>query len=165
MGELWREDKAGKEVLASVTPTRIRSRPNQAGERRHRCQLGRVILMMGILRIFVPADRTGVNEKKLTYEGIQGLLENVAMGIEEKQAEMREMDQILSTKRMEQIELEKTIRRRQTLLDLKLREIEEVMLKLAALGWGSVTSILVITAKAWTIKPPSKGADVSTSMG
>jgi hypothetical protein len=33
------------------------------------------------------------------------------MGIEEKQAEMREMDRSLSTKRMELIELEKNIRR------------------------------------------------------
>ncbi len=39
---------------------------------------------------------------------------SVVMGIEEKQAEMREMDQNLSAKRMELIELEKTIRRRQT---------------------------------------------------
>jgi hypothetical protein len=36
---------------------------------------------------------------------------------------------------------------------------------LAALGWGDVTSILVVTAKAWTTKPPSKGADVSNSTG
>jgi SUMO ligase MMS21 Smc5/6 complex component len=36
------------------------------------------------------------------------------MGIEKKQAEMREMDQNLSAKRMELIELEKTIWRRQT---------------------------------------------------
>jgi hypothetical protein len=35
----------------------------------------------------MPADGTEVKEKKLAYEGIQGLLENVAMGIEEKQAE------------------------------------------------------------------------------
>jgi hypothetical protein len=34
---------------------------------------------------------------------------------------------------------------------------------LAALGWGGVTSILVVTAKAWTTKPPSKVADESTS--
>jgi hypothetical protein len=36
---------------------------------------------------------------------------------------------------------------------------------LAALGWGGVTSTLVVTARAWMTKPPSKGADVSTSMG
>jgi hypothetical protein len=34
--------------------------------------------MMGILGHFVPADRTEVKEKRLAYEGIQGLLENVA---------------------------------------------------------------------------------------
>jgi hypothetical protein len=115
----------GKEAQASVTPTRVRNRPNQVSERRHRCQPGRMILIMGILGIFVPADGTGVNKKKLAYQGIQGLLENVVIGIEEKQAEMREMDQILSTKRMEL-----TIRRRQTLLDLTSREIEEGMLRL-----------------------------------
>jgi hypothetical protein len=58
------------------------------------------------------------------------LLENVAMGIEEKQAEMQEMDLSLSTKRAELIEQEKTIRRRQKLLDLTSREIEEGKLKL-----------------------------------
>ncbi len=69
------------------------------------------------------------DEKKLAYDGLQGLLENVAMGIEEKQAEMLEMDLSLSIKRAELIELEKTIRRRQKLLDLTSREIEEGMLK------------------------------------
>ncbi len=33
------------------------------------------------------------------------------------------------------------------------------------LGWGGVTSILVIMAKVWTAKTPSKGTDVSTSTG
>jgi hypothetical protein len=36
---------------------------------------------------------------------------------------------------------------------------------LAMLGWGGITSILVVTAKAWTTKLPSKGMDVSTSTG
>jgi hypothetical protein len=52
------------------------------------------------------------------------------MGIEEKQVEMREMDQSLPTKRMKLIELEKTIQRRKMLLDLTSREIEEGMLRL-----------------------------------
>jgi hypothetical protein len=52
------------------------------------------------------------------------------MEIEVKQADMREMDQSLSTKRMELIELEKTIQRRKMLLDLTSREIEEGMLRL-----------------------------------
>jgi hypothetical protein len=137
------------------------------------------------------------------------------MGIEEKQMEMREMDRSLSAKRMELIELEKTVWRRQMLLDLTSREIEEGMLKLkeekekmevekvqreepanctvvmtapeklvagearipglqvmgvftlfgvlAALVWGGVTSILVVTPRAWTIKPPSEAIDASTS--
>jgi hypothetical protein len=79
--------------------------------------------MMGILGIFVPVDGTEASEKKLAYVGIQELLENVAMGIEEKETEMREMDLSLSAKKAELIELEKTIRRRQKLLDLTSRVI------------------------------------------
>jgi chromosome segregation ATPase len=86
--------------------------------------------MMGILVIFVPVNGAKAEEKKAAYYGLKGLLENLAMGIDEKQAEMREMDLSLSAKRAELIELEKTIRRRQKLLDLTSREIEEGMLKL-----------------------------------
>jgi hypothetical protein len=86
--------------------------------------------MMGILSIFVPVDGAEASEKKLAFVGIQGLLENMAMGIEEKQTVMREMDLSLSVKKAELIELEKTIWRRQKLLDLTSREIEEGMLKL-----------------------------------
>jgi chromosome segregation ATPase len=52
------------------------------------------------------------------------------MGIKEKQAEMKEMDASLSTKRTELMELEKTIRQRQKLLDLTSREIKDGILKL-----------------------------------
>jgi hypothetical protein len=128
---------------------------------------------------------------------------------------MREMDRSLSVKRTELIEREKTIRRRQMLLDLTSREIEEGMLKLkeekekmkeekdqreeptnctetitvpeklaaeragilglqvigvftlcsllSALGWGGVTSTLIIAATACTTKPPSEASDASTS--
>jgi hypothetical protein len=92
MGELQGEEEAGKKVLASIAPAKIQSRFSQGSGTRYRCKLGRMILMMGTFGIFVPADGTEVNEKRLVYEGIQGLQENVAMGIEEKQAEMREMD-------------------------------------------------------------------------
>jgi hypothetical protein len=34
---------------------------------------------------------------------------------------------------------------------------------LAALGWGGLTGILVITTKAWTTRPPSEATDTSTS--
>jgi hypothetical protein len=34
---------------------------------------------------------------------------------------------------------------------------------LAALGWGGVTSTLIIAARACTTKPPSEAADASTS--
>ncbi len=87
MGELQREDETGKKALASIAPAKIRRGSSQDRGESHRCKLGRVILMMGILGILMPADGTEVKEKKLAYEGIQGLLENVAMGIEEKQAE------------------------------------------------------------------------------
>jgi chromosome segregation ATPase len=88
------------------------------------------MLMMGILSIFIPENGARAEEKRAAYDRLQGLLENMARGIEEKQAEMREMDLSLSTKRAELIELEKTIRRRQKLLNLTSREIEEGMLKL-----------------------------------
>jgi hypothetical protein len=92
MGELQGEEEAGKKVLASIAPAKIQSRFRQGSGTRYRCKLGRMILMMGTFSIFVPADGTEVNEKRLVYEGIQGLQENVAMGIEEKQAEMREIN-------------------------------------------------------------------------
>jgi hypothetical protein len=47
--------------------------------------------MMGILSIFVPVNGAKADEKKAAYDGLQNkkkLLENMAMGIEEKQAEM-----------------------------------------------------------------------------
>jgi hypothetical protein len=34
---------------------------------------------------------------------------------------------------------------------------------LATLGWGGVTSILVISARAWTTKPPKESSDASTN--
>ncbi len=130
VGELQGEEEAGKKVLASIAPAKIQSWFSQGSGTRYRCKLGQMILMMGTFGIFVPADGTEVHEKRLVYEGIQGLLENVAMGIEEKQAEMREKDKSLSAKRMELTELEKTIQRRQMLLDLTSKEIEEGMLRL-----------------------------------
>jgi hypothetical protein len=116
--------------MTGASLPKARMRPCQAGGRWSRCRLGRVILMMGILSIFMPENGARAEEKRAAYNGLQGLLENVAMGIEEKQAKMREMDLSLSTKRAKLIELEKTIRRRQKLLDLTSREIKEGMLKL-----------------------------------
>jgi hypothetical protein len=34
---------------------------------------------------------------------------------------------------------------------------------LATLGWGGVTSMLVISAKEWTTKPPKENSEASTS--
>jgi hypothetical protein len=83
------------------------------------------MLMLGILSVFVPQSGASTVEKKAAYDGLQGLLESVAMGIEEKQTEMEDMDASLSTKRKELMELEKTIRRKQKLLDLTSRETED----------------------------------------
>ncbi len=67
MGEIRREDKAGKKALAGVAPARIQSRPNQVSERRYRCQLGWVMLLMGVLGVFVLADGKEVKKKRLAY--------------------------------------------------------------------------------------------------
>jgi SUMO ligase MMS21 Smc5/6 complex component len=71
------------------------------------------MLMLSILSAFMSGGKASTEEKKAAYDGLQGLLESMAMGIEEKHAEMREMDASLSSKRAELIELEKTIWRRQ----------------------------------------------------
>jgi hypothetical protein len=88
MRELWKEDEEGREALAEASPPRIGERPTQVGGGRSRCRLGRVILMMNILGTFMAANGARAEEKKAAYNGLLGLLENVAMGIEEKQAEM-----------------------------------------------------------------------------
>jgi hypothetical protein len=130
MGELRKEEEEEKADMKDDGFPKGRVRPNQASGEGSRCQLGRVILMLGILCVIMPGSEAGAEEKKVAYNGLQGLLENVAMGIEEKQAEMREMDPSLSAKRAELIELEKIIRRRRKLLDLTSRENKEGILKL-----------------------------------
>jgi hypothetical protein len=45
-------------------------------------------------------ESTGTVGKKLAYDRIQWLLESMAMRIEEKQSEMREMDKNMSIKKM-----------------------------------------------------------------
>jgi hypothetical protein len=130
MGELRRKDEERRRALAEVTPARIRDEPGLAIGTGYRCKMGRMILMMGILSTLASAERMEAREKKPAYEGIQGLLESVAMGILEKQMDMKEMDKNLSAKKVELTKLEKTIRRRQMLQYLTSREIEEGMLKL-----------------------------------
>jgi hypothetical protein len=71
MGELWGEDKQGKKTLAGITLAKIQRGPSPAAGVKYECKLGWVILMMGILGIFVPADGMEVREKRLAYEGIQ----------------------------------------------------------------------------------------------
>jgi hypothetical protein len=129
MIELRKEEE--EEVgMKNGDPPKGRVSPNQASGRGGRCRLGRVILMLGILGVILTGSEASAEGKKSVYDGLQGLLENVAMGIEEKQVEMREMDASLSAKRAELIEHEKTIRRRQKLLDLTNREVEDGILKL-----------------------------------
>jgi hypothetical protein len=54
--------------------------------------MGRAILAPGILSILVPVESARAKEsrpgKGLAYDGLQGLLEGVAMGIKEKQLEV-----------------------------------------------------------------------------
>ncbi len=121
------EEEAGRKK--DDLPKR-RARPNQASGGGGKCRLGGAMLMLGILSVFMPQSGASAVEKKAAYDGLQGLLESVAMGIKEKQAKMKEMDISLSTKRTELMELEKTIRRRQKLLDLTSRETEDGILKL-----------------------------------
>ncbi len=120
--ELKGDDKRGRRILATISPGKIQIKTSRAASG-HKCKMGRMILALGILGILVPVEsaRTVGPEtgRELAYDGIQGLLEGVAMGIEEKQSEMKEI------KKMELIELEKTVRRRQMLLDLTSREVEE----------------------------------------
>ncbi len=129
---------------------------------------------------------------------MQGLLEGVALGIEEKQLEMEEVNKKILFKQTELADMGMTIRRKQMLLDITSREVEECMHRvkaerermeeeqikeekptnctesptwqekqvkkelrisglkvtgvftlcglIASLGWGGVTSVLVITA-------------------
>jgi hypothetical protein len=81
MGEFWKEDKVGKKEEPPQQGSR--TGPVRLAREGTDAKLGRVILMMGILGIFMPADRVEASKKKLAYEGIQGFLENMAMGNEE----------------------------------------------------------------------------------
>jgi hypothetical protein len=100
MRELRIEDEEGRRALAGAIPRKIRPKPGLA-MMWYTCKMGRAILMLGILGILTPVESTGTGGKKLAYDGLQGLLESVAMGIAEKQLEMREMDKNMSIKKME----------------------------------------------------------------
>jgi hypothetical protein len=99
MGELGKEDETGRRALAAVRPGKIQIKSGLATSG-YKCRMGRSILMLGILVILAPVGSTGTEgpeaRKKLVYDGIQGLFEGVAMGIEEKQFEMKEMDKNMS---------------------------------------------------------------------
>jgi hypothetical protein len=126
MGEHKEEDERGRRALAAIDPGKIQIKPGLA-TLGHKCKMGRVILTLGILGILAPMESEGTEEpearRKSVYDGTQGLLEGVAMGSEEKQLEMKEMDENMSIKKMELVELEETVPRRQMLLDLTSREI------------------------------------------
>ncbi len=132
MGEL-KEDERVREALAVIRPGKIQDKPGLAISG-HKCKMGRVILMLGILGILAPVESAGTEEpkarRKLVYDSMQGLLEGVAMWIKEKQAEIKEMDRNMSIKKMELSEPKKTVRRRQMLLDFTSKEIEEGLRKL-----------------------------------
>jgi hypothetical protein len=84
MGELQKEGEEGRKALAGITLMRTQYDPNLAARRGYKCKLGRVILMMGILGTPASAEGAKIRGKRSAYEGIQGLLENMAMGIKEK---------------------------------------------------------------------------------
>ncbi len=77
--------------------------------------------MLGLLSVLAPQGRASAAEKKADYDGLQSLLENVATGMELVES---------VAMGMELVELEKTIRRRQKLLDLTSKVIEDGILKL-----------------------------------
>jgi hypothetical protein len=104
MEKLKRKDEEGRKALAETVPGRIRLKPGSAMVG-HKCKMGCMILMLGILGVLVSAKGAEAGGKRPAYEGIQRLLESVAMGIEEKQSEIREMDQNISAKKMEVTEL------------------------------------------------------------
>ncbi len=121
MGELKKEDEKERRAVAKANPGKIQIKPGLA-MMGYKCKMGRGILMLGILGIITPMESTGTEGpeigRKLVYSGIQGLLERMAVRIEGKQSEMKEMEKNMSIKRMEFAELEKTVQRRQMLLDL-----------------------------------------------
>jgi hypothetical protein len=110
MGELKEEDERVREALAMISPGKIQVKPGLAISG-HKCKMGRVILVLGILGILAPVESAGTEEpkarRKLVYDSMQGLLEGVAMWIKEKQSEIKEMNRNMSIKKMELSELKK----------------------------------------------------------
>jgi hypothetical protein len=102
-------------------PSRQRARPNQASGRRGGGQLGGAMLMLGLLSVLAPQGGASAAEKRIDYDGLQGLLKSVAMGLELVES---------VAMGVELVELEKTIQQRQKLLDLMSRVIEDGIIKL-----------------------------------
>jgi hypothetical protein len=55
--------------------------------------------------------------------------------------------------------------RKDVIFGLQIMGVFRLCGVLATLGWGGITSILVMTAKAWTTKPIKESLDVSTNTG
>jgi hypothetical protein len=66
---------------------------------------------------------------EMAYKGLQSILEDVAQGIEERPAEMERMAKDIMDSHAELMEVEKNIKRRQTLLVMTSREVKEDMLR------------------------------------
>ncbi len=100
----------------------------------YKCKMGRAILSLGILGVIMSVKSVEAvvpgGVVKTANGGLQGKLENVAQG-EERQAEMEKMNRNISGRHAELTEVVKNIKRRQILLEITSREVEESMLRLA----------------------------------
>ncbi len=79
------------------------------------------MLVLGLLGVLSPQSRASAVEKRANYDGMRGLLESVATGLELTES---------LVVGVELLELEKTIQRRQMLLNLTSRVIEDGILTL-----------------------------------
>jgi hypothetical protein len=102
-------------------PSRQRARPNQASGRRGRSRMGGAMLMLSLLGVLGPQTEASTAEKGVNYDELQGLLGSLATGLG--------LGESLAVG-VELVELGKTIQRRQRLLNLTSRVIENGIIKL-----------------------------------
>jgi hypothetical protein len=95
--ELDSEEKKEKEELSKANLKKA-----QASPRGYKCKMGRAILALGILGVLMSVGDARAEEPKMgtksAYGGLQGLLEGVALGIQERQLKMEEMNKNMSVK-------------------------------------------------------------------
>jgi hypothetical protein len=130
----------------------------------HRRTMGRIILALGILGLVSPALPTELGtpmgskemdsvtgfvarkewnlagNRSSPYGGLQDMLESVAQGIEERQAERKKAAEDIEGRGKELEEVEKNIRRKQTLLEIIAKEIKDEKIKIAE-EWEKVSAV------------------------